>query len=298
MTIFYIWFISLFVSKEKRNSAVPDKSQFMKRIFFISLAFLLAGGLLTSCKKDKGNPPILPPYASMVIDFSNFTTFRKSAAVVPAFKGTENSTWEFAAGLAGIWNSLISSTITVPMAAFQAASAYKATYVSENNWQWSYNFTLDANSYKARIQGKTTTSTVTWKVYITDEGTGSFKDYLWIEGTSKSDGSGGQWIFRQGPSADVQLFQDDWTRSGDQVTSITFTYLKNDTNKGSYINYLLLYSGDFDSGYSIHFADGLYSDSDIEWNSVTNDGRLKCLDYLQDDNWYCWDTNKINKICD
>jgi hypothetical protein len=270
----------------------------MKGIFLTCIAFLLAGGLFTSCKKDKGDAPILPPYATMVIDFSNFTSFRKSADAGTTFKGTENGTWEFAAGLANVWSSLISSTIVVPMAAFQTASAYKASYVSENNWQWSYNFTFDANSYKARIQGKTTTSNVTWKVYITDESDGSFKDYLWVEGTSKSDGSGGQWIFRQGPSADIQLFQDDWVRSGDVVTSVTYKYLKNDASKGSYIDYQLLYSGNFDSGYSIHFADGLYSDSSIEWNSVTSDGRLKCLDYMQDENWYCWDTNKINKLCD
>jgi len=24
---------------------------------------------------------------------------------------------------------------------------------------------------------------------------------------------------------------------------------------------------------------------------------VKCLDYLGDDEWYCWDANKINIIC-
>jgi hypothetical protein len=234
----------------------------------------------------------------MVIDFSNFTTFRKSSSENGLFKGTENSTWEFAAGLAGVWNTLISSGITVPQAAFQAASGYKPSYVSENLWQWSYSFTSGATGYKARLKGSITTSTVTWKMYITDETTGAFKDYLWIEGTSRSDGSGGQWNFRQSPTSDVQLFQDDWTRDGDVVTSVKYTYSKNDSNKGSFITYSILSSSQFDSAYHIHFADGTYADSDTEWNSVTMDGRLKCLDYLQDENWYCWDTNKINKICD
>ena len=39
------------------------------------------------------------------------------------------------------------------------------------------------------------------------------------------------------PSLAVQLFQTDWTKSGDEVTSVKYTYVKNDTNKDSYINY-------------------------------------------------------------
>ena len=281
-----------------RKSALPDKIIRMRRPLLLSLIILLIGGMNTTCKKDKGEPPVLPPYASMVIDFSNFTTFKKSLPEDGFFKGTENSTWEFAAGLAGIWYTLISSNIQVPLDAFEAASGYKPVYVSENLWQWSYGFTSGTAGYKAKLKGKVSTGSVAWKMYITDETTGGFTDYLWIEGTAKSDGSGGQWFFRQSPASDVQIFQEDWTRSGDVVTSVKYTYTKSDSNNGSYITYTVLSSSQFDSAYHIHFADGSYADSDIEWNSVTMDGRLKCLDYLQDQNWYCWDTNKINKICD
>lgn len=269
----------------------------MKKLLPILLIVSLAAFYLLSCKKDKGDPPQLPPYESMVIDFSNFTSLKKSVNFA-AVKGTESSTWEFAAGVAGVWNSLISSNINIPLAAFEAAVNYKAVYQSENLWQWSYDFNEGSEAYKARLQGKITTNTVTWKMYITYEGTAMFKDFLWIEGTSKSDGSGGQWTFKESPHSDVQLFKDDWTKSGDEVTSVKYTYMKNDTNKDSFINYLLLTAGNFDSSYKIYFSNGLFSDSDIEWNVTTKDGRLKCVDYLQDENWYCWDTNKINKVCD
>jgi hypothetical protein len=270
----------------------------MKKLSTIALIFLLLTGSVTNCKKDKGDPPLLPPYESMVIDFTNFTSKKKSSDEVPAIKGTESSTWQFAAGVAGVWNTLIYSNLAVPLAAFEAAAGYKASYVSENLWQWSYDFNQGSNAYKAKLQGKISTNSVSWKMYITFEGAGAFKDFLWIEGTSKTDGSGGQWIFNQSAQSAVQLFKDDWTKSGDEVTSVKYTYLKNDTNKDSYINYLLNMSGAFDSGYNIHFSSGLYADADIEWNVTTMDGRLKCVDYLQDDNWYCWDTNKINKVCD
>jgi hypothetical protein len=135
-------------------------------------------------------------------------------------------------------------------------------------------------------------------MYITYAGTPSYTQFLWLEGTSKTDGSGGQWTFKQSPQADVQLFRTDWTKSGDEVTSVIYTYLKNDTSKDSFINYNSLTTGSFDVAYNIHFSNGIYSDSDIEWNLTTRDGRLKCIDYLQDENWYCWDNNKINKVCD
>ena len=270
----------------------------MRNLLSITMIIILEAGLLISCKKDKGDPPVLPPFESMVIDFGNFTSLKKSLTTYPAGKGTENSTWEFAASVAGVWNTLLSSNIEVPLAAYEAAINYKAVYLSENLWQWSYDFNQGSNTYKAKLKGKISTNSVTWKMYITYEGTSGYKEFLWIEGTSKTDGSGGQWIFKQSFQSAVPLFQTDWTKSGDEVTSVKYTYVKDDTNKDSYINYLLNSSGTFDSGYNIHFSNDLYSDADIEWNVTTMDGRLKCVDYLQDENWYCWDTNKINKVCD
>jgi hypothetical protein len=270
----------------------------MKRLFLITLIISLPVCYFISCKKDKGEPPVLPPYESMVIDFSNFTAQKKSGDMTSAGKGTENSTWEFAATVANAWSTLIFPTLEVPLAAFEAAINFKPEYVSENLWQWSYDFNQGINAYKAKLQGNISTSSVTWKMYITYEGTGGYNEFLWIEGTSNTDGSGGQWIFKQSVQSAVPIFQTDWNKSGDQVTSVKYTYVKNDTNKGSFINYLLQTTGAFDCGYNIHFSNAMYSDSDIEWNISTFDGRLKCVDYLQDDNWYCWDTNKINKICD
>jgi hypothetical protein len=269
----------------------------MKKLIPALLILISFSLVMNSCKKDKGDPPLLPPYETMLIDFSNFAALKKSAEAYPVTKGTESSTWQFAANLASVWNSLLADNCVIPLAAYLSATTNKAAYVSQNVWQWSYNFNPGATAYKARLQAKNSTSSVTWKLYVTLEGTGGFKDFLWVEGTSKADGSQGQWKFHLSPSSDVQIFQVDWSKSGDEVTEVIYKYTKNDTFKDSYINYHLNSSG-FDAGYLIHFADGSFSDSQIEWNLTTHDGRLKCVDYLQDENWYCWDNNKINKICD
>jgi len=269
----------------------------MKKLLQFSLIIIFSAGLSTSCKKDKGEPPVLPPYESMVIDFSNFTSLKKSSDVTLAGKGTETSTWEFAATVAGYWNSLIVSNIEIPLAAYESAVNYKPAYVSENLWQWSYDFVADAVTYKVKLKGQISTSTVKWKMYITKDVSGGYTDFLWMEGTSKTDGSGGQWMFNQSPQSASAIFQTDWTKSGDLVTSVKYTYVKNDAIKDSFITYTIT-TGNLDAAYNIHFSDDLYSDADIEWNTTTRNGRLKCVDYLMDDNWWCWDSNKINVLCE
>jgi hypothetical protein len=270
----------------------------MKRLLLIALMFSFSAFIYISCKKDKGDPPILPPYESMAIDFSNFTSQKRSAGVNEEVKGTESSTWQFAAAVAGVWNTLISSSIAVPLAAYDSASNVNPGYVSENLWQWTYDFTFEGVPYKSKLSGQISTNSVVWQMHVTKDISGGFTDFLWIEGTSATDGSGGQWIFHESPVSPAGIFQDDWTKSGTVVTTVKYTYIKDDENKGSYINYLIPSASSFDLGYNIHFSSGIYSDSDIEWNKTTRDGRLKSVDYLQDDNWYCWDTNKINKVCD
>jgi hypothetical protein len=270
----------------------------MKKLLLLTLILSLPVFYFNSCKKDKGDPPLLPPYESMLIDFSNFTSQKRSAPASSDIKGTESSTWQFAAGVAGVWNDLISSNMEIPLASYEAAEGNNPAYVSGHLWQWSYDFIVDGVTYKAKLKGDITTNSVSWKMYITKDISGGFTDFLWIEGTSKTDGSGGQWNFQQSPQTATQIFKTDWTKSGDQLSSVKYTYMKNDTNKDSFINYHTVTTSNFDVGYNIHFADGLYSDSEIEWNITTSDGRLKCVDYLQDENWYCWDNNKINKVCD
>jgi hypothetical protein len=269
----------------------------MKKLVVLMLMIVFPLSYFTGCKKDKGEPPLVPPYETMEIDFSNFTTQKKSAEMVSGIKGTENSTWEFAAAVSGVWSSLIASNIEIPKASFKTAANYKAAYLSEKLWQWSYDYTVAGVTYKAKLKGQISTNTVTWKMYITKDISGGYTDFLWVEGTSKADGSQGQWIFNQSPQSSVALFHTDWTISGDVVTSVKYTYFKSDANKDSFITYLLT-NGNLDAGFNIHFSNDLYSDSNIEWNTTTNNGRLKCVDYMQDDNWYCWDNNKANKVCE
>jgi hypothetical protein len=235
---------------------------------------------------------VLPPSESMIIDFSNFTANKKSAGL----KGTETSAWEFAAAVSGVWNSLITENLEIPITAFRFAKDFEPVYLGDSTWQWDYTFSITSTSYKARLVGKTRSDDVYWEMYITQEGTGGFADFLWFKGISGSDSMEGQWVFNQSPASPLEMFRNDWTRTGTLISNVKYTYLKNDTNLNSYILYGVT-PGSQIASYSIHFSSGLYSDADIEWNTTDKAGRLKCADYLHDINWHCWDSNRINAVC-
>jgi len=276
----------------------------MKKILIISLVVFFAGCLLHSCKKDRGDPPLLPPAESMLIDFSNFESGKKSDASLLIPKGTQNSNWEFAAGVAMIWKAILYTTLAVPVKSFQLASGTKPVYLDDKTWQWSYNATIAIDqinvTYKARLTGQIRATDVFWKMYITKEGTGSFAEFAWFEGTSKLDGTGGQWKLNQGPQNQVILLQIDWTKTSNTVGLVKYTYIKTgDPFKESYIEYGLT-TNTLNAYYTIHYynpSDQQFYDLNVEWNTTTHNGRVKSLGYFKNSDWYCWDGNYINIVC-
>ena len=269
----------------------------MKKLFTFWLILLLSGSFFSGCKKDHGDPPVLPPQESMTIDFSNFASLKKSADFLYGQKGTENSNWEFAALVAGFWKLIINTTLIVPVTSFKLAVEQKPVYLANKTWQWSYNVTVASITYKARLTGQIRTDDIFWQMYITKDGTGGFTEFVWFEGTSKLDGTGGQWILNESSQSRVPILQIDWTKTSASIGTIKYTLVKNDTYKTSYIEYGLT-SGNLNAYYNVHYFNGVkFSDINIEWNTTTHNGRIKSLDYLAGGTWYCWDSNKINITC-
>ena len=272
----------------------------MKKFLIITLALILAGGLLQSCKKDHGDPPTLPPAESMTIDFSNFETGKKSDVSINYPKGTQTSNWEFAAGVALVWKTILFTTLAVPVYSFQLAVDKVPVYLDDKTWQWSYNVSVLSVAYNARLTGQIRTNDVLWKMYITREGTGGFAEFLWFEGTSKLDVTGGQWKLNQSAQNQVQILQIDWTKTGNSVGMIKYTYTKTgDPFKDSYIEYGLT-TNTLNAYYTIHYYNSAYLqfyDLNVEWNSTGHNGRVKCLAHFGSSDWYCWDGNYINITC-
>jgi hypothetical protein len=271
----------------------------MKKIYSLVLIISLSTGFFAGCKKDKGSPPVLPPQESMSIDFSNFTSARKSAEVGSGQKGTNSENWDYAALVAGVWNVILSANLAVPVASFKLAVGQTPVNIATNTWQWSYNVTFPLATYKARLTGQIRASDVQWKMYIAREGTGGFAEFVWFDGSSKLDGTGGQWLLYQDNLSPVAYLQIDWTKTGTSVGYIKYTSVKNgDQFKTSYIEYGSTTNA-LNAYYTVHYYDfGManFSDVNIEWSTTGHNGRVKSVNYLLGD-WYCWDANKINAVC-
>jgi hypothetical protein len=274
----------------------------MKKIVTLFMLMVILVTVPSSCKKDKGNPPSLPPEESMSIDFDNFNSGKSGG--VQLQKGVEDSNWTFAALVAGYFKSLIVSTLAVPVASFGYALDQKPTYIENKTWQWSFNVTALSLTYKARLTGQIRTSDVLWKMYISKEGTGAFSEFVWFEGTSKLDGTGGQWTLNHSSQFQEPVLQIDWTASGTSVTTVKYTYVRTlnnnrvaDTFKNSYILYGKT-TGTYNAYYTIHYYNGLaFSDVDVEWNSTSKIGHVKCQAYFSDTSWHCWNALYINTVC-
>jgi hypothetical protein len=269
----------------------------MKKILALTIILVLSSGLLLTCKKDNGTAPVLPPKESMTIDFTNFLSLKKSAYTIIDNKGTNNTNWVFAASVAGIWNLIITTTLAVPVSAFKLATDQDPVFLSNKTWQWSYSVSSLGVTYKARLTGQISGTDVLWKMYVTREGTGGFAEFVWFSGTSKLDGTGGQWILNESAAVPEAYLQIDWTKTGTSVGSVKYTLIKNnDAHKGGYIEYGLT-SGAFNAFYNIHYYNEVkFSDVNVEWDTTTLNGRIKSSDYL-DGTWFCWDSNKINTTC-
>lgn len=269
----------------------------MKKILIPAIIFIFSSVFFTNCKKDKGDPPILPPYESMLINFDNFSAAPKSLELMPGQKGTVNSSWQFAATVAGVWKLILSTTLAVPVTAFGIAVNKTPVNIGTKTWQWSYDVAYLNNTYKAKLTGQIGASDVQWKMYVSKEGTDAFSEFVWFEGTSKIDGSSGKWILYQDPQLPVTFLQIDWVKTSTEIGNIKYTYQKSDPFNGSFIEYGLT-TGALNAFYNIHYYTGVkFSDVNVEWNTTAHNGRVKSIDYLGDNSWYCWDINRVNVQC-
>jgi hypothetical protein len=272
----------------------------MKKYAILIFVTVISLSLMTSCKKDKGDPPVLPPAESMTIDFSNFESGKKGDVSISIPKGAQNSNWEFAASAALLWKAIIYTTLAVPVYSFQKVIEQKAVYIDDKTWQWSADATMLNVVYKARLTGQITASNIVWKMYITKEGTGGYTDFLWFEGTSELDGTAGQWKLYESSASPVEIVKIDWTVTGANIGTVKYTFTKTgNTFANSYIEYGLKTSA-LNAYYTIHYYNTSYQqfyDLNVEWSTTLHNGRVKCLGFFGTSDWYCWDSNFLNVTC-
>jgi hypothetical protein len=280
----------------------------MKKITSALLITALIAVTFYGCKKTSDNSPSLPPVKSMTIDFSNFTTGKKSVDITDQTKSVmTNANWFLASTTAGFWNIILTVNLVVPVAAFKAAIDNKPVLIADKKWQWSYTTNVVGATYNARLTGEIRTSDVKWEMYISRTGAGAFAELLWFSGTSALDGKSGQWVLNLSQAFPEPFLQIDWTVTGTDIGSIKYTYIRDlkdnrtaDLFKTSYIEYGLK-SQTLNGYYNIHFNNSTttsdFKDVNVEWSTTAHNGHIKALHYYQDTNWHCWDGTGLDVTC-
>lgn len=274
----------------------------MKKIFTLLLLMIFITGTFTSCKKDKGNPPTLPPAESMAIDFSNFQTVPAKSADISLPKGVEDINWNLAYDIADFWHNIVITTLAVPVLSFKLAVDQTPVYVEDKTWQWTYTY---ASIYTARLTGQIRSADVLWKMYVTKTGSGGFSEFLWFQGTSKLDGTGGDWTLNYSSADQVPLLKIDWTRTGTTMGTVKYTYLKDKLADGvttnPFKNSTLEYgktTGTLNAYYQIHYYyNAAFADFRVEWSTSGKNGRVKSLGFYGDEAWHCWDGSYVDVTC-
>jgi hypothetical protein len=280
----------------------------MKKIVSGFLAITLVSLMFVSCEK-KGEAPTLPPYESMAIDFSKFD-INQSKSAVGDLKSTEvvGLNYTYAALNVGVFSAIIGVTLVVPVTCFYNSFSIEPVFLGDATWQWSVDYTAFGGTYHARLTGEVRSNDVKWEMYISRDGIGAFNEFMWYEGTSSSDGSGGQWILKHSQQFQEPLLQIDWERSGSEVGLVKYTIireLENDRSpnvqNGAYIETGLV-NGDLDAYYTIHVYDALtlhdFADINIEWSTTTYNGRVKSPLFYTNVDWHCWDGTGADVSCE
>jgi len=278
----------------------------MKKIIKSLLVMAVLTLIFTACEKteDIEKAPDLPPYESMKLDFGDMASTEK-------FAFENNSAINFtAAGLTvGAWNVMLTLTLAVPVGAFYHSFSNEPTYLGDQKWQWAYNVDVFGGKYNARLTGSIRTNDIKWEMYIAREGIGAHEEFLWFEGTSNLDGNSGQWIIYHGYDVQEATLQIDWQKTGDNIGSITYTYVRESDNgsndqlaKNSYLAYGLQ-DATLDAFYNVHYVSrenliNGFNDVNIEWSTTTYNGKIKAEHYYQDNDWHCWDSNGYDTICE
>lgn len=278
----------------------------MKTKSKLSVILLLLTLFFTSCKKEESaQAPAIPPAETMVIDFGNLANANKSAQIAENALVTKTN-WIYSAASVGIWNVIIGTTFTVPVAAFKASFNQTPAKINNNSWEWTYSVNGFTSQYTARLVGTLETDQVKWEMYISKTGVDSFDEFLWFEGTSALDGKSGQWILYHSADFPEKTVQIDWQKTGDKVANIKYTYVRElndqrqtDKFNGSYLIYGLQ-DATFDAYVTIHaynFQTESFTDTSIEWSTSDFSGHVKAEQYFNDTAWHCWDSAGNDTDC-
>ncbi|MGQ1787007.1 MULTISPECIES: hypothetical protein [unclassified Saccharicrinis] len=283
----------------------------MKTRKFISILAIAALLIATACSDDENKEdtaPILPPEESLIPDFSAFTDNPAMAEQLKSSNAEFISNYNVARINVLVWNTYINIILAVPVAAYRHSFTQSPVYLGNKKWQWSYSLGGFFSDYSARLTGEIRTSDIKWEMRVSYSGAEPYNDFLWFEGTSDLDGSGGSWAMNHSYDFNEPMLTLDWEATDDLINDTRITYVRELDNDretelgyGSYLGYGVN-STDNVYFYNVHVYDDntqQFEDLNIEMNRTDLSGRIKATNWINNKTgWHCWDSNFDDVDCE
>jgi hypothetical protein len=281
----------------------------MKRITGRTLMHLLLAlfilVLIPGCGDISGAPTIPPIEETFLIPFDDFTEDATSTSVslteqfplASPLSSNESTNWNYAALTVGFWGAVVVVGLAVPVAAFRESFLHTPVQQPDGLWIWSYSVMVGGSVYSAELHGQFIPEGVRWDMRISKEG--EYEDFLWYYGEHDLPATEGFWILKQSPADPTDFIRIDWSRNISPVAyNITYTNIVpvGLLDAGCYIDFRYAEGAPYD--YSCDIYDkGEDNHTYIEYGSSTGEGRVKDFNRFGDDDWHCWDSDRMNVVC-
>ena len=256
-------------------------------LLVLAIVVLTVGGC-----NDVSGAPTIPPAETFVISFEDF---QETDGLTTLATGNQ-SNWDYAAGVVGVWSIIIKGGLAVPVAAFRASFHNIPLQLDDGSWLWDYSVNVGGSIYTAELHAQFITEGVRWAMNISKEG--EYEDFLWYYGECDLPATEGFWILRKSPAEPTDLLQIDWSRNISAGThAVKYTNVVPDgPENGGYIDTKYTDGVPYDHIWDI-YNKGQDNHTYIEWSSTTSEGRVKDLNHFGDDDWHCWDSSRLNISC-
>ena len=272
------------------------------RTRWMVLVALAAG--LASCASDStspddpADPPPLPPLASMAVDFSLFSgggAGLAGAANASSVGGVAGAHFSQAALRVFVAEIVAVVVLAVPVATFGAALQAQPTF-NAGAWHWQTSANTPRGTWAAHLSGTVQGSDALWEMRITSPPSVSpaLEDFLWFSGTSRRDGSSGDWrIFDGGAASGTEVLRLDWTNVSPQDHTLTINVTgAGGPDQGDYVTYDV--EG---STRTVIFHDASEGNTvEIGWNATTGEGFIIAPGYNGGVK-SCWDSAQNDVAC-
>jgi hypothetical protein len=276
-------------------SQLSAKSRFKIFASFLALTLFFACAKDEPTKTEEEQPPTPPQADYFIIDFNVFPDSTSPAPFQKEQQILTYQNWGFAAVNVAVWNSLITLTLIAPVATFNSTIQEEPVLQPDGRWLWTKNFNVLGVPHTSKLYGETVTSGAEWEMYLSKEN--AFTDFKWYTGFSNLPLTEGNWTLFKDPDSSVEFIRIDWHRN-QQGGDIKYTnIIPGHQDNGGYIYFEKNdASSPYDRFYDI-YNKSMDNLTQIEWDSVTREGRVLDALHFGNPDWHCWDMDLMDIVC-